>query len=241
MKKSIIIIIAVVLIVAIVGGSLAVLYCNNQNPASSSLSVEQIRDRAMTYIAANHTDSVQLMQALSWTGGRQDSGLLGSETYLYSSGNWTVEITYPVVPDPAYAISANYSSQTDNVNWAGTYSNGIVETSKSLNIPTVTLTLQEQVRDIAVLFIQAYHNQTISYLPESFTWSGGRITPEMLVGSETYSYQSSGWIVSMQYPVVPNAIYSINATYTSGNKVVVSWQGTLQSGVVIETAFKLES
>jgi len=50
---------------------------------------------------------------------------------------------------------------------------------------------------------------------KDLTWTGGRTTPQNLVGAETYMYYSQGWNFTINYPVVPNAIYKINADYSA--------------------------
>ena len=247
MRKIIIAAIVAVLIVIVAGGYLGWTYQNqnsfNIQPSGSDALMQQIRDQAMVYIEANNTQTVQLMQNLAWSGGRQDTGLIGSETYLYSSGNWAVQIQYPVIQNPMYTITANYTSGDVTVNWSGTCQNSSLnETSQTINVPLdQTLSTQEQVRDITMAYIKAYHTKTASYM-QSFMWSGGRMDMGMMLGSENYSYQGSGWNVTMQYPVVPNPIYTITAQYTpmnmqSGN-VVISWQGNLQNGTIAETVYK---
>ncbi len=97
----------------------------------------------------------------------------------------------------------------------------------------------EQVRDMTMAYIKAHHNETAQYMP-SFSWTGGDITPYGLVGYTTWLYQSTGWNVTIGYPVVPNPIYSVTATYTSQvapGEVIVSWQGSMQNGIITETAY----
>jgi uncharacterized protein (UPF0333 family) len=208
------------------------------SPEPQIFTVEQVRDAAMAYIMANHTETGSLMANLSWTGGRQDTGLLGSELYLYNGGNWTVEIRYPVVQNPVYTISSNYTEGDATVAWTGTCQNlTITETSYVANNLTDKLSTQENVRDAVMAYIKAYHGETAVYM-QSLAWAGGRTTPEGIVGAETYSYQGSGWKLEMQYPVVPNPIYTVSANYTGrGMYNIVAWQGTLQNGTITETSY----
>ena len=98
---------------------------------------EQIRDTATAYVASNHPETTQFMNNLSWTGGRQDTKLLGAETYSYQSQGWDVTIHYPVVVNPIYSITAEYSALASGgvgipcrVIWEGIWQNGaITETS----------------------------------------------------------------------------------------------------------------
>jgi hypothetical protein len=120
----------------------------------------------------------------------------------------------------------------------------LTEISHTANITSMALSTQEQVRDTAMMYIQAYHNETTPYMQK--VWSGGRTTPEGLVGAETYTYVnagSAGWLVTIQYPVVLNPIYTVNATYSSPANVgnPITWQGTLQNGTVTETAYTFSS
>ncbi|MFB3889050.1 MAG: hypothetical protein ACE14S_06125 [Candidatus Bathyarchaeia archaeon] len=93
---------------------------------------EDIRDAVIAYVRENHPEAAQFMNDLAWTGGRQETGLLGSETYVYQSQGWTVTLKYPVVPNPAYEIAVDYSTASSQVSipyrvtWQGTFQNGCV-------------------------------------------------------------------------------------------------------------------
>ena len=92
-------------------------------------------------------------------------------------------------------------------------------------------------------YIRTNHAETVSYA-QNLTWTGGRITPSGIVGSETYRYESKlgmfiySWALEIKYPVVLNPIYTVSANYT-GNGItnIVAWQGTWQAGVIIETSY----
>ena len=116
----------------------------------------------------------------------------------------------------------------------------MTETSNNINTNTQVSSTQAQVRDLTMNYLRAYHNQTTPYM-QSFMWTGGRMDMGMMVGSETYRYMSAGsagWVLTMQYPVVPNPTYSINATYSSPSyENGIVWRGTLQNGTITETAY----
>jgi hypothetical protein len=109
----------------------------DQNPSPASTQ-EQVRDAVMTYIQTNHPETAKLMHNLNWTGGYVDRGLIvGAGLYTYISGGWNVTMTYPVVPNPIYTVTANYSAQgqattPSRVTWTGTWQNGTI-TETSLN------------------------------------------------------------------------------------------------------------
>jgi hypothetical protein len=100
-------------------------------PSLSELLRQQLRDAAMNYIEANHPETVQFMNDLSWIGGSANRPVfVGSVTYKYFSQEWTVTVSYPVVLNPIYSISAVYSDFSRGVtyviNWAGTSQNGVI-------------------------------------------------------------------------------------------------------------------
>lgn len=230
----------VVLIVVIAGAVFAYSYLTtptqeNNQPQTPTLGLENIRDQAMTYVAANHTQTLPLMTAFHWTGSQNESGMLGAETYIYTDNDWKVTIEYPVVPNPTYNVDIQYTGD-GGFSWIGTCIDDVI-TETSCNLPADTTLTQEQARDLTLQYINAYHNETLLYMHD-LSWMGGRMNQGMMVGSETYSYQSTGWNVTMQYPVVPNPIYNITADYTlTGDTPAMMWQGTLQNGAITQTNY----
>jgi uncharacterized protein (UPF0333 family) len=146
MKKSILIaIVAVVVIVIIAAAYIGYSGMLNQpaatptpSPTPEVVAQETVRDSAIMYIATNHADLASLTTGLTWTGGLQETGVVGSVTYIYIAGDWNVTITNPVVPDPVYTISAVYTDTANAViiEWLGTYENeAITETSFQYVVP----------------------------------------------------------------------------------------------------------
>lgn len=104
--------------------------------------------------------------------------------------------------------------------------------------PTETST-PEKVRDQIMQYIKTNHTETAQFM-NSLTWTGGRETPSGIVGSETYVYLSSGWNVTMTYPVVPIPIYKITADYSApdiGIPYRIVWEGTWQAEAINETSY----
>ena len=145
MKKPILI--AIVAVIIIVIAAAGIVYSGVLNPTDSNPTPtpepetpvqETVRDATMTYIAANHEDMASMTVDLTWAGGRQETGLVGSDTYIYTAGNWNVTITNPVVMDPVYTISAVYTDTANavTIEWMGTYENeAITETSFEYVVP----------------------------------------------------------------------------------------------------------
>ncbi len=239
MRKTFAIAAVVVLIVVIAGAVFAYSYLTNptqdNQPQTLPVALDAIRDQAMTYVAANHTQTLPVMTTFHWTGSRDESGMLGVETYLYTGNDWKVAIEYPVVSNPTCNIDIQYTGD-GAFTWTGTYIDGVIAET-SCNLPLDTTLTQEQVRDLTLQYIYAYHNETLLYMHD-MSWMGGRMNHGMMVGSETYNYQSTGWNVTMQYPVVPNPMYTINADYTlTGDTPAMMWQGTLQNGTITQTNY----
>jgi hypothetical protein len=144
MKKTVLIPAAVVILIVVVSG-IYIGYSGilndtstNPTPTPEVPTQETVRDSAITYIAENHADIESLTADLAWTGARQDTGLVGSDTYIYTAGNWNVTITNPVVPDPTYTVSAVYTDAASQViiEWQGTYQNNeVAETSFDYIVP----------------------------------------------------------------------------------------------------------
>jgi hypothetical protein len=248
MKKLFIVLAAVVLIVVIAGGVLAYTYLQNQNPSPTPsgetntppmvpTTVDEIRDAAMVYLAANHSGTIMAMDNLAWTGGKQDTGLLGAENYVYTSGNWSCVIDYPVVPNPVYTIMLDYSTFGVAIRWTGSYQTGVFcETNISTHMIVNDLS-EDGIRDLTMMYLKVYHNNTSPYMQNMMSWIGGRMDMGMMVGSNKYSYQSNGWNVTMQNPVVPNPIYTITAIYMPSNMhtAMMTWEGTLDNGTITQT------
>jgi hypothetical protein len=232
-------------------GTPEVLYTPSPSPSAVPSPQEQVRDSTMIYIKATHPETAPIMTSLSWSSGRLDTGLVGAETIIFYSGGWTVTLQYPVNADPAYTITANYTGGDVFVIWQGTYQSGMFadENYASVNLATPgpspspspsPLSTQERARDAVMAFISISHNETTQYM-YTLDWTGGRVITG-LIGAEKYQYLSNGWNVTMQYPVVPNPLYTMSVTYISlvsqifPEKPIVEWQGTWQNGTVTEKA-----
>jgi hypothetical protein len=109
-------------------------------------------------------------------------------------------------------------------------------------IPTpfpTEITPQEKIRDSAMNFIKSNHPETALFMKD-LVWTGGTVTLANIVGAETYMYYSNGWNVTINYPVVPDTIYSIVTDYSApslGIPYRIIWVGTSQNEVIKETSF----
>ncbi len=109
--------------------------------------------------------------------------------------------------------------------------------------PPKELSTREQIREDAMAYIKTSHPETEQFMG-NLAWTGGRTTPDGLVGSETYTYISQGWNVTVYNMVVLNPIYTITADYSataanSGASIPyrVIWEGTWDNGTITETSY----
>jgi hypothetical protein len=111
-----------------------------------------------------------------------------------------------------------------------------------INSQQPDISIREQVRDDAMAYIKTNHPETAQFM-NNLTWTGGRTTPQDILGAETYTYTSQGWNVTIQYPVIANPVYAITADYsaasTGGASIPyrVIWQGTLENATITETSY----
>ena len=215
-------------------------YCQNNLVVPTAQ--EMIRDTAVEFIKSEHVEVARFLEVMSWSGGRTTAeGLLGYETYTYTTRHWTFVIGYPVVPNPSYDLTATFIAGNAAVNWTGTYQNGTVtESSYSQNnldsMNSMMPSTQEQIREVIMNFIENNHAGTATYM-QNLSWTGGIVDQGMMVGSSLYNYQSTGWNVTMRCPVVPNPSYTITVTYSSAENQIIAWTGTWQNNMVTEESY----
>jgi hypothetical protein len=137
-KKMALVVVCAAVFVCFISIGWALLHSPSENEPvdqvndNEFLTPEQIRDAVMGFIEANHPETGQLMGELVWTGGREETGLLGAEIYNYESLGWKVTISYPVIVNPVYAVTVNYSVPAGVISipyaviWEGSWENGIV-------------------------------------------------------------------------------------------------------------------
>jgi len=88
-------------------------------------------------------------------------------------------------------------------------------------------------------YIKSNHPETAQFMKD-LVWTGGRVTPPNILGAEKFMYYSQGWNVTINYPVVPNAIYNIVADYSApyiGIPYRIIWNGAWQNEVINETSY----
>jgi hypothetical protein len=249
-RRVSIIIVSAVLIIVLIAGYIGVTY-NGTNQSAADLNAQTARDSVISYIKESYPESANFTSNLSWTGGRQNASSSDTEFYVYNTGEWTMLLNCSSVSNPVYTVDANYTLGDVTLEWMG-FCQDSTAIEQGLIVYSIDLeaTSAQQARDALFGSFLESHGDAYQYL-DFAGWEGGRATPEGLVGSETYSYSGvmynataiypTGWTVTVQYPVVPNPIYSANITYTpsSTGQRVIDWQGNWQNGTVTETSYSI--
>jgi hypothetical protein len=95
----------------------------------------------------------------------------------------------------------------------------------------------EQVRDAAMAAIKASHSENAP-LMTNLTWTGGRADAGSM-DNETYLYYSSGWAVTVEYPVTSPITYSITGTYNS-DSMFITFSGVYANGAFTTKSYAVQ-
>jgi hypothetical protein len=128
-------------IFAVVGGvSWALVSAQQSSQPQTNDTVEPevqvyVRNAVIAHLESSHPETAPLLNDLNWSGGRVETGLLGSETYLYESHGLQVTIQNAVVLNPMYSITVHYALPQGemgipyNLTWEGTLQDGTLTES----------------------------------------------------------------------------------------------------------------
>jgi hypothetical protein len=95
----------------------------------------------------------------------------------------------------------------------------------------------EFARDTAIDYI-IYAHAELGTLSVPDSWETENLTPGLL-GASNLQYTSSGWTVTVSYPVVLEPTYTVNVEYTG--EAGFQWAGTVsQNWNVTETGFTVQ-
>ncbi|MCK4300958.1 MAG: hypothetical protein KAX80_15565 [Planctomycetes bacterium] len=183
---------------------------------------------ALNYISEHYGEQAPGPD-LTWEGGRATpEGLIGGETFQYTADDWVVTITYPVVAPENVVYHIVVANPTTGFQWEGELDaeRYLTETAapEGYSPPAVMLD-RIGARDAALSYIFEQYQ----YPPlESLAWKEERITPEGLVGAETYRYTAFNWVAEVSYNVVaPEAmIYQVKVTNPA---LDLEWKGEVDA------------
>lgn len=202
-------------------------------PTEGSFSVpteaRRTRDIVLSYLQ-EHYGSNAPAAGLSWTEERATPpGLIGAETYRYSAGDWVITISYPITAPDAVIYQVVVTNPTTGFQWLGS-----VDSLGSVKAPASEVADPIlAARDAALAYISTHYNVQTPWA--ELTWARTRVTPEGLVGTETYQYHAEDWVITISFPMVApeQVIYKVTVSNKSTNFL---WQGEVMTNVVIKEA-----
>jgi hypothetical protein len=185
--------------------------------------VVRARDAAVTYVQVHFDDAPP--ESASWSGQRvTPQDIVGGSEWRYTSGNWVVTVSYAVTAPESMVYYVRVVDTDTGFEW-----DGRVDASGQVpEAPEATLLA----RDAALLYVSEHYDQ--SGLGVGLAWEEERLTPENVVGAETYQYTAGDWVVTISYPVVlpEETVYSVSIVNTTTG---FEWEGEVDAaGTVTE-------
>jgi len=204
-------------------------------PSVIYLSPEAVRDAIVQYIITTYGLDIEV--PTEWTViDATPEGLLGYQTLVYTSGNWTIYVKHAVVLHPVYSVGVEYNG-VNSFTWSGSAQMQIIieESENTIKNPDTTIYYSvEDARDMALKYLQSKHPEANVILPEE--WVESNLVPEGLVGATNIQFTGEGWTITVSAPVVWKPTYTIDIEYSGATSF--NWSGTLPTGGEIsETSF----
>jgi hypothetical protein len=202
----------------------------------SVTSPESARDYIVAYLLKTY--NLGYANPITWaTEDLTPKGLLGSSTFRYSSGSWSVTVKYPIILMPTYTISLICNGSAP-FTWEGSVGSdgSVTAEGTSLTQPADAQRIYGPIeaRDICVAYILLNHTELQANPPSD--WSVANLVPEGIMGATKLEYSGGGWDVIVSGPVVWKPTYSVDVSYTGLG--AFKWSGMLpQGGPVQELTF----
>jgi hypothetical protein len=221
-KRALLSLLLVVMLASLVGcGSSAAPEIHAQ--AEAPAEVVAARDAAIVFVRG-HFDEAPA-QSLSWVEEKlTPEGLVGGEEWQYTADDWVVRVSYGVVAPEWTVYHVAVTNESTGFEWEGR----VDGSGRVPEAPENALLARDQV----LLYVSDLHGQT--GLGAGLAWQEERLTPEGIVGGETYQYSAGDWVVTVAYPVVlpENTIYEISVVNQESG---FQWQGEVNAqGVLTE-------
>jgi len=195
----------------------------SNSAAEAPAAVQEARDAAVTFVREHFDEAIA--EPLSWVEEKlTPEGLVGGEQWQYTAGDWVVKVSYGIVAPEWTVYQVAVSNASTGFEWEGR----VDGSGRASEAPENALLARDQ----AMLYVSEQHGQT--GLGAGLAWQEERVTPENIVGGETYQYTAGDWVVTVAYPVVlpENTIYTISITNESSG---FQWEGEIDGqGVLTE-------
>jgi hypothetical protein len=215
-KRALLSLLLVVMVASMVGcGGSAVPKVSAQGKAPAE--VVAARDAAVVFVREHYDDAPE--GAVTWTEEKLTlEGLVGGVTWRYSAEDWVITVAYAVVAPEWTVYQVEMSNESTGFTWEGRVdgSGRVPEAREDALLA----------RDTALLYVSEQYGQV--GLGAGLAWREERLTPEGIVGGETYQYTAGDWVATVAYPVVlpENSIYTISVINTGTG---FQWKGEVDS------------
>ncbi|MCP3884731.1 MAG: hypothetical protein GY700_04495, partial [Propionibacteriaceae bacterium] len=193
----------------------------------------------MAYVSEYYSDQPALEPGQIWMEERTTpEGWVGSTTYEFTTGDWVVTITDPVLPPERIVRGVVVANESTGFRWDGKV-DAVRNVSEASALPEPVMDIQDpgQALQVALAYLSERHGEQVPAI--GLTWVGDRPPAEDLVGSQTINFTSEsapGWLATVTYGVVaPEAVVyqMVLIDETSG----FQWEGEVDaSGQVTELA-----
>jgi hypothetical protein len=189
---------------------------------------EYAKDLVIQYILENYHPDVTLPEFWAFET-LPPEDLVGASTQQFVGGGWEVNLSFPAVITPIYALSVSYNGET-NFTWEGSVDQlcNVRETATSLKPEILT---PEDARDIAVEYVLD-NMDVLEGVEIPSVWLGETTAPSGIVGFSSRRYTCDGWTVNVSNPVVWKPTYRLEIEYDG--EFTYSWEGTVDQNGDIE-------
>jgi len=172
------------------------------------------------------------------------SGIVGNVTKEFTSDEWTVTVSYPVVAPADTIYQVEVSNPEIGWHWAGTVrSDGsVTEISPVTPSPDLVVTNATQTQSIVLDYLRAHVSQKAP--SADIVWQEEDVTPKdeyghPVPGAVHKEFTSDEWTVKVSYAVLPPEM-TVYRVVVSSIKLGWHWKGSVKAdgGVTEESAFK---
>jgi len=195
-------------------------------PAEIPPEVIAARDAALGYFSS------AVPTGLAWTGERTTPpGRVGDESYTFAADGWTADVSYPVIAPESVIYTVVIANPS-----AGFYNQVTVtpdgQVSAEGEAPT-GVSDAAGARDTAMNYVFSVYGPPNAGDTPPTDWTEENITPAGLLGASTFEYTAGNWVVTVSFPIVPEATYTV---VIDNQPDSFHWEGTVDAqGRVVET------
>jgi hypothetical protein len=188
-------------------------------------------DAALAYLAETYGEQGPEM-SLTWKEERTTpQDLVGASRFQYTSGDWVVTVTYPIVAPEETIYRMTVSNQATGFRWEGQVDAMGGVTEGPSDKPFFLVRDAEAAIDMALGYMSRRYGGQMDIPAPGLTWTGNHPAGERPVGAETIEFTSVGapaWVITVSYPVVApdQVIYQVMAI---GQDAGFRWVGQVDA------------